>query len=886
MRWYRKLFNVVRQDRLQHEIDRELSFHINERADEFIASGMNKDEALRAARRQFGNYAEYQERTRDMDTSVWLETLAKDLRYAIRGLRKNPGFTVAAVITLALGIGATTAIFAVINGVLIKPLPYPDPDRLVGVWHSAVFQGGPTNDFNLAPPMYVTYQEQNRTFHDFGVWNNGAASVTGIGDPEQVRTLAVTYGVLPALGVQPVMGRWFSREDDTLGTPETVILSYGYWQRRFGGDQSVIGRTITLDSRPRQIIGVMPEKFRFMRSDPEVILPQRFGGDLNQTSFNYNYFGMARLKPGVTLAQANADVARMLPIWNSSATQALHLTPTLRLLKKDVVGDIGSLLWILMGTVGMVLLIACANVANLLLVRGSGRQREFAIRAALGAGWRRIARELMLESLILALLGGVLGLIFAKAGLRLLINIRPANLPRLTEIDIDPSVMAFVTATSLFAALLFGLIPVVKQLRPQIAIGLRGSGRTASQSRHHHRSQNTLVVMQVALALVLLIGSGLMIRSLQALLNVQPGFTAPEQLQTVRISIPPAQVQQPDRVIQMQKDILDKIAAIPGVASAAFSTSVPTDEPQSRNAVAVENMTSPDLPGPIWVAKSVSPGLLKTQGTPLIVGRDFTWTDIFEQRAVAIVSQSLARETWGDVSRAVGKRIRIGLVGQWQEIVGVAADVHDEGVHLKPSVTVYWRTGVTPGLLGAPPSAPRSVVFAIRTDRAGTESLLNEIRQAVWSVNPNLPLAQVRTLGEVYERSMERTSFTLVMLAIAGSMALALGMVGIYGVMSYAVSQRKREIGIRVALGAQQHSLKRAFVQQGLQLAAVGIVIGGLGAIPLTRVMSSLLFGIRPSDPLTFAAVALLLSIAAASASYLPARRASVVDPVEALRGE
>ena len=373
MRWYRKLLNLVRQHRLHHDIERELSFHINERADEFIASGMNKDDALRTARRQFGNYRQYQERTRDMDIHVWLETLAKDLRYAVRGLRKNPGFTAAAVITLAVGIGATTTVFTVLNGILIKPLPYSEPERLVGVWHSAVFQGTTTNDFNLSPPMYVVYQEQNRTFQHFGVWRNFPANVTGIGNPEQVRSLIVTHGVLPALAVQPLMGRWFSQADDTPGSPETVILTYGYWQRAFGGDKSVVSRVITVDSRPREIIGVMPESYRFLRGDPELILPQRFGGNLAQTNSDYFYLGLARLRPGVTLAQANADVARMLPIWDQKGTEILRLGPALRPLKENVVGDIGNVLWVLMGTVGMVLLIACANVANLLLVRAVGR---------------------------------------------------------------------------------------------------------------------------------------------------------------------------------------------------------------------------------------------------------------------------------------------------------------------------------------------------------------------------------------------------------------------------------------------------------------------------------------------------------------------------------
>src|SRR5262249_42074415 len=370
--------------------------------------------------------------------------------------------------------------------------------------------------------------------------------------------------------------------------------------------------------------------------------------------------------------------------------------------------------------------------------------------------------------------------------------------------------------------------------------------------------------------------AGLMIRSLQSLLNVQPGFTRPEEIQIVRISIPPAET--PERVTRIQNDILDKIAALPGVASAAFATAVPLEEVQGRNPVAAENKDPSDRLPPLRVAKSVSPGLFNAQGTPLIAGRDFTWSDIYEMRPVAIVSERMAREIWGNAPEALGKRVRIGNVGDWREIIGVVGNVHDEGVQQKASTTVYWRAGIQRGFFGAPAAAPRSVAFVIRSERAGTENFLNEISQAVWSVNSNLPLAQVRTLADVYNRSMARTSFTLTMLAIAGTMALILGVVGIYGVMAHSVSQRKREIGIRLALGAQQKSVKRSFVRQGLLLASVGVAIGIGAAVPLTRLMSSELFGILPLDPMTFAAVTLLLSIAAASASYLPARRASAVD--------
>jgi predicted permease len=886
---WRRFLRRAKWDRERLE---EIESYVRMETDENIARGMRDGEARAAALRKLGNRTLIREEIYRMNTIGLVDTLGRDLRYALRALRRNPIFTLIAVLTLAIGIGANTAIFSVVNGVLLKPLPYPQPDALVGVWGSALFQGVRA-DTNLSPPMYFTFRQQNRTYLEFGVWNNGAASVTGMGDPEQVPTLGVTQGILPALGVQPFLGRWFSPADDTPGTPETVMLTYGYWQRRLGGDRTVIGRAITIDSRPREVIGVMPQNFRFFNSDPDMILPLRFEPSLIVSNFSYQ--GIARLKPGVTLAQANADLGRMLPLsltasgLSARMIEVAQSQPDLRPLKRDVVGDVGPVLWVLMGTIGMVLLIACANIANLLLVRAEGRQQELAIRAALGAGWGRIARELLVESVTLGVLGGTLGLALAYGGLRILVATGPANLPRLTEISIDPLVVGFALAISLLSGLLFGAIPVAKYAGPRIGLVLRGSGRSLSQSRERHRSQNTLVVVQIALALVLLVGSGLMIRSFHALRSVQPGFTRPQQIQTVRISIPEAQVAEPERVTRMQNDILDKITSIPGVASAAFSNALSLEGIQTNSTLSVEGKTYAEgqIP-PVRRFKFVSPELFRTLGTPLVAGRDFTWTDIYANRNVAMISENLARETWGNPDAALGKRIHegIGIVPAWHEIIGVVGDVHDDGVHLKATPIVYWPARQRLRSMGMASYIPRAVTFAIRSDRAGTDSFLTQIREAVWAVNANLPLAQVRTLGEVYNQSLARTSFTLVMLGIAGAMALVLGIVGIYGVLSYAVSQRRREIGIRLALGAQRGELQGMFVRHGLMLASIGVVIGLGAAMGLTRLMSSLLFGISPLDPLTYAAGALLLATAAVLASYLPARRASVVDPVDALKAE
>jgi predicted permease len=812
---------------------------------------------------------------------TWLEAIAKDVRYSLRGLWRKPAFTSITIVTIGLGIAATTAIFSVVNGILIKPLPYPEPEALVAVWHSAVIQGTPFDSMNLSDAMYFTYKDASQAFQNFGIWNGGYASVTGSGDPEQVPVVSVTHEILPTLGVPPALGRGFSSADDSPGAPQTVVLTYGYWQRRFGGDKSAIGRLLTLDSRPREIIAVMPPAFQFPNNAPQILLPLQLDR-AKARSDAFNYLGIARLKPKVTLAQANGDVGRMLPIWAASVPgrnmlEATKMAPALRPLKQDIVGDIAKLLWVVMGTVGIVLLIACANVANLSLVRTAARHQELAVRAALGAGWARIARELLIDSLILALAGGALGLSLAYGGLRLLLRIGPANLPRLTEISIDPLVLLFALAISLASGLLFGLAPVLNYALPHIDT-LRGA-RTTTQSRDRHRFQNGLAVVQITLALVLLVCSGLMIRSFDALRSVQPGFTNPEQVQMFRISIPGAQVADPVRMVRMQNDILDKVAAIPGVTSAAFSSGMPMERPQSNSAVWIEGQTFDGQIPPIRRNKVISPGLFKTQGTPIVAGRDYTWSDVYESHPVAIVSENMAREVWGGAAAALGKRIDVGRSGQWSEVIGVAGDLYDNGVQEKPPGIVYSRAGIDRF-----PS--RSVTFAVRSNRTGTEGLFNEIRTAVWSVNPSLPLAQVRSLADVYGQSMARTSFTLTMLAIAGSMALALGIVGIYGVISYTVSQRRREIGIRLALGAQQRAVRRRFVRQGFVLACTGVATGLVIAIPMTRLMSPLLFRIRPLDTGSYLAAVVLLIAAAALASYIPARRASAVDPVEALRAE
>jgi predicted permease len=815
------------------------------------------------------------------------------LNQILRRLRRFPLFTTVAVLTLAIGIGANAAIFSVIEGVLLKPLPYPQADALIVLDHTA--SGVGLKSIGAAPFQYFTYREDGRVFQDVAMWQTDTVSVTGLAEPEEVRCIMVTDGLLPMLGVSPALGRLFSKQDDSPAGADTVILTAGYWRSKFGGDPAAIGRRILLDGRAREIIGVLPDTFRFLDRKPSLVLPMRL--DRAKVLLGqFNYTAVARLKPGVTLDQATADMARLTPVgfsrfppppgFSLKMFDEAKIQPNPRLLKAEVIGDVGSVLWVLMGTIGMVLLIACANVANLLLVRAEGRQQELAVRAALGASRGRIAYELLAESVILGLVGGVAGLGLAYAAVRALVALAPGNLPRLDNIAIDPLVLLFTFAISVVAGLLFGAIPVFKYAGPHVAAGLRGGGRTSSASRERHRARSTLVVVQVALALVLLVSSGLMIRTFQALRHVNPGFTAPQDVLTLSLGIPTAQVGEPEAVVRMHQAIADTIAAVPGVTSVGLTSIVPmTDSGWHDPIFAADKTYEASKIPPIRSFKFLSPGLLKTMGNTLVAGRDFTWEDAYGKRPVALVSENLARELWGQPSAALGKQIRESMKSTWREVVGVVGDERDEGVDKRAPSIAFWPMLMS-NFEGDEISVRRTMAYMIRSPRAGTTSFSAEVSRAVWSVNPNLPLASVRTLDAVVSASMARTSFTLVMLAIAGAMALLLGVAGIYGVIAYSVSQRTREIGIRMALGAQRQEITRMFVRYGLSLAAIGIACGLAAAVALTRLMGSLLFEVSPMDPLTYVAVCLSLTAAAMLASYVPALRATLVNPVTALRAE
>jgi putative ABC transport system permease protein len=816
------------------------------------------------------------------------------LGQVLRRLVRAPRFTVVAVLTLSAGVGANAAVFAILNGVLLKPLPYPRPDELVGVWHTA--PGVNIADLSVAPSNYFIYREQSTAFQDVGVFQGDQVSITGAGQPEQVPGLDVTDGVLPLLGITPAAGRLFTREDDSPKGPATAILGHAFWLRKFGGSLSILGQTVQMDGEPRVVIGILPRDFHFLdAADPDVVLPLRF--DRAKTRLGqFSYVGLARLRSGVTLAQANADVARMLPIvlrafpapegFGLKLFEDARIGPNLRALKNDVVGDVGGALKILMGCIAIVLLVACANVANLWLARLEGRRRELAVRRALGARPARLIGDLMLECLFLGGVSGLAGLAIAAVAVRALVAFAPSGLPRVRELHLDWTTALFTMTIAVAASVMFGALPIVKYVRERQSSGIRHGGRSLSQTREQHRVRSALVVVQVALALILLIGSGLMIRTFLAMIRLSPGFADPASVQTFRVYIPASSMKEPDRVVRMHEAIRQRLSAIAGVSAAAVGSGVPLDGNQSNDPVFAQDRPYregeiPKLRG----FKFVLPGYFAALGTSLVAGRDLTWAEIDHHTPVAIISRDFAIEYWGRPELALGKRIRVSTKDDWREIIGVAADVYDDGMNREPVSMVYWPL-IQERFESDTINVRRTVTFVVRTPRAGSEALLKEIRQAVWSVDSNLPLFSVQTLDDLYRRSMARTSFTLILLGVAGGMALLLGIVGLYGVIAYSVAQRTREIGIRMALGAQPALLTRMFLRDGLQLASIGVVIGVTGALLAVRLMSSLLFNVSAVDPATYALVSAGLVLTALIATYLPSRRAAAVDPAVALRTE
>ena len=795
----------------------------------------------------------------------------QDLRYASRTLSKHRGFAVAAALTLALGIGASSAIFSVVNGVLLKPLPFDEPASLVSLMHRGTRADLPT--MNHGPATFFAARDNQRAFEGVGGWDRTEVSITGGGEPERVEGLAVTAATLPLLRVQPALGRFFREEDEIPGAPLRVVLAHGYWMRRYGGAAIALGTTVQVNGAPAEVIGVLPPDFRFLQQRPQVLLPLQ--PDRAARGIQFGFQAFARMKPGVTLAQANDDMARWLRTLPPNF-ERLGMSPWIRPLAEEIVGNVRDVLWILFGAVGVVLLIACGNVANLFLVRGEARQHELALRAALGATRGRIARTLLAESVLLGLVGGACGLLLSTAAVRLIRAMAPAQLPRVEDIGIDWTVLLFTAGVAALSGVVFGLGAAVRFGAPRVGM-LREGGRGASDGPSRHRTRNTLVVGQVAMALMLMIVSGLMIRTFVAMRQVQPGFTQPEDVLTFRIAIPSGVIADNRAAALTHQQVAERLGQLPGVTSVGLSTHITMDGEDNGNPIYVQDI--PMERPPLRRFKSIGPGFAETMGNRVVAGRAITWEDILEQRPVVMISEALARAYWKDAASALGRRINNGDGSPWREIVGITGDERDDGLSRPATPIVYWP-------MMSEAYRWRTMAYVVRSSRAGTSQLLREVQQAVWSVNPSLPLAGAETVAEIQSRSMAQTSFTMVMLGIAAAVALALGIVGIYGVIAYVAAQRTRETGIRLALGAQVGQVRGMFLRHGLTLTATGIGIGVVVALALSRVMSSFLFGVATADPVTYVAMSAALAAVALLATYLPARRASRVDPVIALRGD
>ncbi|MEO7999705.1 MAG: ABC transporter permease, partial [Gemmatimonadaceae bacterium] len=745
-----------------------------------------------------------------------MSEVLRELKHALRRLARTPMFSVATIMTLALGIGANVAVFSVIYGVMLKPLPYREPDQLIAVWQTA--PGVNIKDLNASQADYVTYREHSQAFAEVALWTGTGAILTENGVAERLSGQSMTHRMLPMLGVQPLLGRGFIEADDAEGSPDVVMLGYGYWQQHFGGDRTVVGRRITMDGKPVEVIGVLPQSFWLMDVPHDFVAPLRFNrGSVHLAG--YNYQAIARLKSGVTIAQANRDVARMIALeltlfpapdgMNIKQLQEAGLAPNVRLLKEDVLGDIAKSLWVVMATIGIVLLIACANVANLLLVRTEGRSREIAVRVALGAGRGRLAREMFVESFAVAFIGGALGVMLAALVITLTLNMIPAKLPRLDQVSVDAPMLLFALVVSVVVGVALGALPVLKQGNIRITDALRAGGRNASAGRDRNFARGALTVLQVALALVLLIGSGLMVRTFASIRRVKPGFSDPASLAVMRISIPQAEAKNDTATFAIQRNIIDHLKGVAGVSSVSMMDGLPMTGWSSQDPVfASDHSYAENQIPPLRRYLRTAPNTFRTLGTPIVAGREFTWDDLDQNRKVAVISENFAREYWNSAQGAVGQRVRENPTEPWSEVIGVVADVRHDGVDKPAPTTVYWPE---PGI--------RSMTYLVRSTRVNSQAYINELRAAVRAASASIPVTDVRTMQTVYDKSMSRTAFTLTLLAVSGGMALLLAVVGVYAVISYTVAQRTREIGIRIALGAQQRGVQLMFVRNGLVLA-------------------------------------------------------------------
>jgi predicted permease len=865
----------------ERELDEELRYHIEQQTEQNIRLGMNPEEARYAARKAFGGVEQAKERSRDARGVRWLEDLWRDLRYGARMLAKNPGFTLVAALTLALGIGANTAIFSVVNGVLLRPLPYKDPQRLVTVFAPRRMD----QEFLISSGGFTVLRHQNQVFEQVAAFLPmlDSSSITGDGEPEYLGGVTVSANLFTLLGVEARYGRTFLPEEEKPGANRVVVISHGLWRRRFGSDHKIIGRTISLNHEPYTVIGVMPPGFQFppggtsngwLPLEIDIYIP------LALTPEEINNQGkalpvIARLKSQVGIEQAQAEmtgvaarIKRQYP--DTNRDESIRLAPY----HQQMVGRVRLALLVLLGAVGFVLLIACANVANLLLARAAGRRKEMAVRVALGAGRRRVIRQLLTESVLLAVLSGSLAMLVAFWGVSLLQTIIPENLPRADEIGIDGRVFGFTLLISLGAGILFGLIPALQASKVNLSDALKDGGRSSGGSGHN-RLRNLLVVSEVALALALLIGAGLMSRSFIRLMSVDPGLD-PRNVLTADIRLSRSKYSRPQQAVFFQQ-LLERLRAVPGIQAAGVVYPMPLSGMEENVAFDIEGQPPP-APGDQRTAgpRGVGPGYFKAQGIQILKGRVFTEIDGGDTPPVVVINEALARRYWPDQD-PIGRRISFdSRNGQpiWRQIVGVVKGVRHMALSEEPRSEFYT------------PFTQYPLAFMTLVARTDGDPLnfVAAVRGQVQVVDKDQPISNVRTMEERLASAVSQRRFNLILLSIFAGLALSLAAIGIYGVMSYLVAQRAHEIGVRMALGAQTGDVLKLVIRQGMGLALTGVSIGLIIAFGLTRLLRNLLFGVSVTDPLTYFVIALLLATVALLACYLPARRATKIDPLVALR--